>query len=403
MKKANRRNIRTHRRRQRSRWWSAVFAICTLLALFAIANAGYRALLDSPYFKLKEIRVVGVSQDLAREVSYMVHQTLGEDPNTLSLSVRNIRQLLEQHPRLRTATVEVAYPHALVITAVERTPTAILAAEGFYLLARDGVVIQQLRPRDLRNYALPYVTGVASDLVEVGKKVPSAGLTRALEMLELLHDRNPELYSWFSEVNIRKDPVTELENVTARLRGGMEVLFGTANPSEKLALLDLYIQQQQQGRDPFSAAYVDLRVPNQIIYLDRMAAAAARSATTEQPLGSLEQNPSDAQQSGSATADRSASSKSSAATASQSSDVRAKQSAAARKSAGEKKQSPPQMSEAPANDAVETLHQVSEPANQSERRIWRPRLPFKMFSRRAKVSEQVPQLLAPVDSSDSGE
>ncbi len=262
--------------------------IATLVALVAVVNLAWRALLDSHYFALRDIRIVGVSPRLAEELDAAVRQHLPPNPTTLSLDLQKISSSLAAHPSLRQVSLEIAYPHALLIRASERVPAAILSADGFYLVARDGVAMQRLRPAELRHYELPFITGISPEKIEIGEKVPSAGLSRALEMIELVRERNQDLYSRFSEVSISQDPVSQLDLVTARLRGGMEVRFGNTNPVEKLPLLDFFIQQQRQaGNDPFAMAYVDLRVPNQIVYLDKLTAEALRAGAVENALGSM--------------------------------------------------------------------------------------------------------------------
>jgi cell division septal protein FtsQ len=368
-----------------------------LLACTAVAQAGYRAILDSPYFVLREIRVAGVSPALARDIELLVKDSIGEHPNTLALKVHEIRRRLAEHPRLRNVTVEIAYPHALVVTGVERMPVAILSAGSFYLVARDGVVIERLRPSELRRHELPYVTGISEDAVQVGQKVNSAGLMRSLEMLELLRERNPNLYSRFSEVNVAQDPVSELDNVTARLRGGMEVRFGDTNPAEKLALLDYFIEQQQKaGHDPFAMAYVDLRVPNQIVYLDKVTAAALRAGAAEPLLGSMGSPslPSDAGELGERRSN-------------QTTDDVVKDAAASPQKTRSATQNTKKTNQDSAkltsaeNASHQGVEQNPQPIVEQDpgppRSSWRPRLPFRFFSRKSKQVEDAPVLLAPSD------
>ncbi len=391
---------RRHRSEPSERAWvfRLFYLLGTLLAIAAVTQAGYRALLDSPYFALREIRVVGLSPALARDIEGLVKDCIGVNPNTLALKVGEIRRRLAEHPRLRNVTVEVAYPHAVVVSGVERTPTAILSADSFYLVARDAVVIERLPPSELHRYELPYITGIPPQAIEVGKKVNSDGLLRSLEMLELLRERNPELYSRFSEVNVAQDPISELDNVTARLRGGMEVRFGETNPAEKLALLDYFIQQQQNaGHDPFAMAYVDLRVPNQIVYLDKVTAAALRAGKTDPLLGSMgtqsaireedsmqeeRSNAIGANPDGEKSASTSAK-KRSAAKTSKEPDSRAQQ--------GSVEENNETRAEEPVFDANE------EPNRGTRRPLWRPQFPLKLFGRKSRQVEEAPVLLAPSD------
>jgi hypothetical protein len=170
-----------------------------------------------------------------------------------------------------------------MISASEREPSGIVNADGFYLVDREGFVVERLKPSTLRKHDLPYITGIPADEVQVGEKIYNSAMLRALDLVDVLHERNPELYARFSEVNIGRDPVSHLENMTAHLRGGMEVRFGDRNPIEKLPSLDFFIRQQKdQGADPFAMAYVDLRFRNQIVFMDQATALALKAGVLDE-------------------------------------------------------------------------------------------------------------------------
>ncbi|AXA35903.1 MAG: hypothetical protein D6691_08680 [Candidatus Hydrogenedentota bacterium] len=274
---------RDHRgRRRRSPLLFLFYLIGTSLAVWAIAQASYQWVLDQPYFRLRTLKIVGVSKPLEDELRSLTSELLGPNPNLLAINLTKLQRDLAAYPKIRQPRVSISYPDTLLVSAAERVPVAIVSADGFYLVDREGYVVDRVRPAALREYDLPYITGIAGSEVEVGKQIPNVVLRRALELVETLRDRNPELYSWLSEVNLAKDPVAQFDNITARLRGGMEVRFGDKNPVEKLPALDFFVQQQkQQGNDPFSLAYVDLRFRNQIVYMDRATALALRAGLLE--------------------------------------------------------------------------------------------------------------------------
>lgn len=382
-----------------------VYFFGTLLAIVAVAQAGYRAMLDMPYFQLRHVRVVGVSPRIAQELRVLTEQQIAEEPSSLALDVHTLRRRLARHPYVKNVSVEIAYPDALIVTAVERTPAAIASADGFYLVASDGIVVDRLRPASLRQYNLPYVTGIPSQEIQVGQKIKSAGLTRALDMLELLRDRNPELYARFSEINISQDPVSLLDNVTARLRGGMEVRFGDANPVEKLPLLDYFIQQQQQlGSDPFAMAYVDLRVPNQIVYVDKLTAQSLRKQAMEPVLGSMPPSPARAD-SRASSAEVSSGQPSTGSSPASSSPARPREAKSASRVARRQAvpaAGPPQESPSATADSVDAAAEANPSPSvwQEDKRL---RLPFKLFQRRRSEPGPSPVLLAPSSSSDNGD
>lgn len=398
MRRTGRKKRRLAPQRRERKWWKAICGLLTALALLAISQAGYHALLDSPYFKLKEIRVIGLSPGIASEVQKLVQQKLGDNPSTLALPVAAIRESLLGHPKLTTVNVEVAYPHTLVVTGTERKPSAIVAADhAFYLVGRDGVVISTVRPTELRDYPLPYITGIPADRLNVGQKVSSAGLARALDMLDLLRDRNAELYSRFSEVHIHQDPITKFDNVTARLRGGTEVFFGTSNPSEKLPLLDLFIQQRiKEDRDPYGVAYIDLRVPGQIICLDKMAVGKERIGEPDQAFGKL---PS-AVATGPQSADSAKDEQRAPSRAGRQNNERDKAHAQVSEKNMQKSTREGSTSSDPALNTSEQGTQQATP-DEMEQQPRRPRLPFKFFTKRSRDPVDAPLLRPPVDAEPS--
>ncbi|MCX7626321.1 MAG: hypothetical protein N2Z21_08950 [Candidatus Sumerlaeaceae bacterium] len=397
MRRAGRKKRRLVSQPRDRRWWKVLYTLFTVMALLAVCQAGYQALLDSPYFQLKEIRVIGLSPAFAQEIQDRVRQELGEDTSTLAVPISRIRESLLKHPKLSAVNIEVAYPSSLIVTGNERTPSAIVATDHvFYLVARDGVVLSTVRPTELRNHPLPYITGIPSERLQIGQKVPSAGLSRALEMLELLRERNAELYSRFSEVHVHEDPITEFENVTARLRGGVEVFFGSTNPTEKLPLLDLFIQQRiKEGRDPFAVAYVDLRVPGQIICLDKMAVGKARLGEPDQPLGKLPSADLSESQSPEIAKDQQ---KLSPLATRRTTERDKNRDENFKKSSQKLKEENLGSDEATIN-ASEQANQMS-PAEEGDRPR-RLRLPFKFFTKRSRDAEDAPVLRPPVDAEPS--
>jgi hypothetical protein len=77
--------------------------------------------------------------------------------------------------------------------------------------------------------------------------------------------------------------VTRLDSISAHLKGGTEVRFGDGNPIDKLPALETFIAlKREQGGDPFSALYIDLRFENQIVFMERERALAMAAGKQEQ-------------------------------------------------------------------------------------------------------------------------
>lgn len=234
--------------------------------LAAIGHASYSYLMET--VSLSNLQIEGVPQAVAEDVRTTIKNTVGDRPSLLRLDMPGLAHVLTSHPRIQNVWFERRYPDTLIVRASERQPAAIVSADDFYLIGQDGFVIQKIKYSTARDYTLPYITGLSDEVVP-GEKILNPQLTRALDLCRVLKERNANLYSRFSEVHLGTDSVSHLENLTAKLKGGVEVRFGDRNPVEKLPQLEFFIQlQQEQGVDPFSMSYVDLRFNNQIVFMD---------------------------------------------------------------------------------------------------------------------------------------
>lgn len=249
----------------------------------AIAHVSQGFLQDMPYFRLSRLQVHGVSAQMETDLQRILEQALSRNRNLLSLDLGEITRRIREHPRIRQLQLEKIYPDTLVIRASERQPEAIVNTDAFYFVDREGFVLGKVKPAELRGQELPFITGLHPQEVRQGEKILNPALYRALLMAQVLRTRNPELHAMFSEIHIESDPVTRLDSLTAHLKGGTEVRFGDGNPIDKLPALETFIAlKREQGGDPFSALYIDLRFENQIVFMERERALAMAAGKQEQ-------------------------------------------------------------------------------------------------------------------------
>ena len=273
---------RPRRRGQPSAVLRLFYALGMCVILAAIGHASYGFLMDSAYFRVREVRIEGVSEPIRKELDSLVSAHLAGSPSMISLDMDRLRDTIAAHPRVYGVRIERQYPDKLVVHANERSPVAVLSSSGFYLVDNDAVVMEKLKPSGLRDFDFPYITGIPAEDVQVGQAIPGHGITRTLDLIRMLRDHNAEVYAKLSEINAGKDPVSRLENLTAYLKGGMEVRFGDTNPIQRLPALDLYVKHlREKGMDPFKMAYVDLRFKNQIVFMDTAHALAAAAGVLD--------------------------------------------------------------------------------------------------------------------------
>ena len=123
-------------------------------------------------------------------------------PGLLEMDLEETRRAVTRHPWMKEVTVRKAYPNRLVITAVERTPVAtVVAANGLYLVADDGVILGPAAGYDgrlpmflglrltgsLRSPQVPGASSPAPDLASArlgpGDRTSAAGLGAVVDVL----------------------------------------------------------------------------------------------------------------------------------------------------------------------------------------------------------------------------
>lgn len=258
----------------RRRFVRVIYAVGTILSLAAIAHVSYAFLSDAPYFKVAHVRIDGVSAPIQKELRDLSDKVLAENNNIINVNLDKLTKALGANPKITGLQLDKVYPDTLQIRATEREAAAIVSTEGFYLVDREGFVMEKLKPSLLRKYDFPYITGLPKDAVQVGEKIYNPRLGWALDLSRVLRERNSELYTRFSEIHIGTDP-THMDNLTALLKGGTEIRFGDVNPIDKLPALEFFLKKQQEQKiDPFAMAYIDLRFKDQIVFMDRPTALA---------------------------------------------------------------------------------------------------------------------------------
>lgn len=106
---------------------------------------------------VRTIAVEGTSSARAHEVRAFSGVRYG-DP-LLAVDVERAARAVLEHPWVREAAVRISPPDGVAIDVLERTPVAVLAADGaLYLLDEDGTPFKRARAGD--GLDLPVLTGV---------------------------------------------------------------------------------------------------------------------------------------------------------------------------------------------------------------------------------------------------
>lgn len=219
------------------------------LSVVVLALLGLGLFLTTPVFGVDEIVVIGANHLTSGEVAGLCGVSMGT--NLLKVPTGAIRDRLEAHPRVESATVARRLPSRIVVTLVEREGVALLpAVDGYAELDLAG------RPVELHRYigalGLPVITGVTTQGLTLGSPISDARLTAALLCSSELGVRGRQAVG---EVHLTREG--ELVLYT---HDGIPVYFGlpTAVDVKVEAFLGV-LPDLESGE--LAATYVDVRYP----------------------------------------------------------------------------------------------------------------------------------------------
>jgi len=158
----------------------------------------YQFLSTSPYFRLQNIVVTGVNDDLREEIVKISGIT--EMGNLLAIDLTAIKRNIEGHPWIKSVFLKKKFPHTLYIKAENEESVAIvLLEEKMYLMDREGVIFKDVERDDCIDF--PVVTGLSA-----GDQKNEAYLKRAASFLNAFHQEETSLSAKeLSEIHVRED------------------------------------------------------------------------------------------------------------------------------------------------------------------------------------------------------
>lgn len=163
------------RKAQIRRWVKRVKTVFGLLIIFpalfvlsAVLAHAYHALLDGPWFRLQEVRISGLERVERREIL----DALGVPRNAslLTVEVAERAEAVGALPWLRASTVKVELPNRIVVEVTERVPFAVIFADRFLVMDREGNLFAEAAVN--AHPTLPLVSGFSGAGLKVGDRLP---------------------------------------------------------------------------------------------------------------------------------------------------------------------------------------------------------------------------------------
>lgn len=216
--------------RQQPRSSDEARVVAALLGLLAVI--GLYAFLQSPFFSLAELDVVGAVVVAPEEVAALAGVRPGD--NLLTVDMQRVAANVALHPRIERAAVRRSLPGALIVTIVEYEPILLAETEErLVALAEDGTEIPHSPEESAR---LPVV------------RTDPAAIDDTVLMLAAMLPA--DIHAQTAEI------LFDNGSLTLRGRAGETVLLGDA--AELQRKLDIAVDLLRQQR----YAVIDVRFPS---------------------------------------------------------------------------------------------------------------------------------------------
>jgi cell division septal protein FtsQ len=155
-------------------------ALVLATALGGGAWAGYRAIMTSPHFAVREVALPQVHHVSRDELLTVVAVEPGR--NIFSVDLGRISRDLAAHPWLDRVAVRRELPNRIIVEASEREPALLVELSGLYLADREGHIFKRAEPEETAG--LVVVTGIARESYLRDRPRAEASVRGALQVLE---------------------------------------------------------------------------------------------------------------------------------------------------------------------------------------------------------------------------
>jgi cell division protein FtsQ len=206
----------------------------------------YEFLSTSPYFRLQNIVVTGVNDDLREELIKI--SGIKERESILSIDPATVKRNIEGHPWIKSVFLKKEFPHTLYIKAESEEAMAIVLLEQMYLMNRDGVIFKKAERDDRIDF--PVVTGLSN-----GDKRNGECLKKVASFLNILVlGDTPLSLKELSEVHVEENGAfTVYFNKLP-----FKIFFGEDDFSRKIASLRHIIKHLRATHRFYQARSIDL-------------------------------------------------------------------------------------------------------------------------------------------------
>lgn len=236
----------------------------------------YHFFVQSSYFELREIKVMGSFTHVKRENLLKLAQ-LPYGQNLFAVNLYRIAQSIKRHPWIKHVRVRRRFPHTLSVHVDEYEPIAILETKTspekqknkgnkkgieYYYMGREGVLFKRLWAHEKRNF--PLITGFEKEKL---KRHPRYYRGKIKEVFRFLSNFQKE--SLNQEYVLHKIHYSLANGIQGKVskekEGGQEMMslyFGKDNYLEKIRKWKQFVDVMEKDNTWYTN--IDLHVDGKI-------------------------------------------------------------------------------------------------------------------------------------------
>lgn len=178
------------------------FAFILLLGFFYGFSRLYLFMITWEKLDIEQVEIICQKEELRRDIQHFFAQKhLG---NIVLLNIEALQEKLSTHQWIESVHIRKVFPSTIRIETTERIPIALLEKEAYFLIDKDGVILQRIAPEERPD--LPVLIDANRFRKDYDRK-----LALAWACLGSLESAARERISLID--------LTEYENVSLQLRG----------------------------------------------------------------------------------------------------------------------------------------------------------------------------------------
>ncbi len=224
----------------------AGLVVAGLALLYALARV-------TPIFAVRAVAVEAPSRALEAETRAVLDGYAGT--SLVALDAADVESRLRAVPTVRSASVDRAFPHTLVVRVEGERPLAVVrGGPAAWLVAESGRVVAAIEPGTRRR--LPRLVIPVPEPLAPGETLADGRATVALGVLRALPPRLAK-----SALSVR----VESGNVELMLRNRIEVGLGEAVEIDTKLAAAAAVLRALSSEERAGTSYIDASVPERVV------------------------------------------------------------------------------------------------------------------------------------------